>query len=103
MCDLIQICTYWAIAGCTASSCVSHLMHDVWADQCRNHHQESSGAQTYWILGATGCAYAHLKQDCSESGVEGFKIVGQLYHDRLELGLCTVCCQNAESRCVMPG
>ena len=72
-------------------------MHEVWAGHCRNHHKISSDAQTYWKLGATGCAYAHLKQDCSESGVEGFKVVGQLYHDRLELGLCTVCSQNTQS------
>ncbi len=71
------------------------LCMKTWTAQCRTCHDNSSDIQTYWILGATGCAYAHLKQDCSESRVEGLKIVSKLYHDRLELGLCTVCCQNA--------
>ena len=66
--------------------CCILCMND-WAAQRRRHHEESSGAQTHWILSITGCA--HLEQDCSECRIEGLQVVGQLHHDRLELGLCT--------------
>lgn len=74
-----------------ANTCHTLCM-SIWAAQCRSCHEDSSGAQPCWILGVTGCA--HLKQDCSECRIEGLKVVRQLYHDRLELGLCTGCCKN---------